>query len=100
MAPISDLAAPPRRREPLAYILGVQGFYDLDLIVTPDVLVPRPETELLLEEALRLTKESPGLTAADIGTGSGALALTFKRNRPASTVYATDISAKPWSLRG
>ena len=79
--------------EPIAYILGVQGFYDLELKVTPSVLVPRPETELLLEEALRLTADSPGVRVADIGTGSGALALTFARHRPQCTVYATEISA-------
>lgn len=79
--------------EPMAYILGAQGFYDLELKVTPSVLVPRPETELLLEEALQLTADSPGATVADIGTGSGALAVTFARHRPQCTVYATDISA-------
>ena len=79
--------------EPIAYITGVKGFYDIDLLVTPAVLIPRPETELLLEEALRLSDDRPKLTAADIGTGSGALAVTFARQRPAATVYATDISA-------
>lgn len=79
--------------EPIAYILGQQGFYDLELKVTPSVLVPRPETELLLEEALQLTADSPGATVADIGTGSGALAVTLARHRPQCTVYATDISA-------
>ena len=78
--------------EPIAYIIGRKGFYDLDLIVTPAVLIPRPETELLLEEALRLTEGTPALTVADIGTGSGALAVTFARQRPASSVYATEIS--------
>jgi len=85
-----------RRRasgEPIAYILGAQGFYDLELMVTPSVLVPRPETELLLEEALQLTADSPGATVADIGTGSGALAITFARHRPQCVVYASDISA-------
>ena len=79
--------------EPIAYILGQQGFYDLELKVTPSVLVPRPETELLLEEALQLTADSPGATVADIGTGSGALAVTLARHRPQCTVYATEISA-------
>ena len=79
--------------EPIAYILGAQGFYDLELKVTPSVLVPRPETELLLEEALQLTADSPGATVADIGTGSGALAVTFARHRPQFEVHATDISA-------
>lgn len=79
--------------EPIAYILGRQGFYDLELMVNADVLVPRPETELLLEEALRLSEAAPGAAAADIGTGSGALALAFARQRPQCEVYATDISA-------
>ncbi len=79
--------------EPIAYVLGKQGFYDLELAVTPSVLVPRPETELLLEAALRLTADTPGLAVADIGTGSGALAVTFARQRPQCTVYATEISA-------
>lgn len=78
--------------EPIAYITGVKGFYDIDLTVTPDVLIPRPETELLLEEALRLTENSPCATVADIGTGSGALALSYARQRPAASVYATEIS--------
>lgn len=78
--------------EPVAYIVGVKGFYDIDLLVTPAVLIPRPETELLLEEALRLTVDRLDLTAADIGTGSGALAVAFARQRPLSAVYASDIS--------
>ncbi len=77
--------------EPIAYITGSIGFYDLELSVSPAVLIPRPETELLLEEALRLTANTPACTAADIGTGSGALALAFARHRPRATVYATDI---------
>ena len=80
--------------EPVAYITGSRGFYDLDLVVTPAVLTPRPETELLLERALRLTPAGEALTAADIGTGSGALAVAFARHRPLCTVFATDISAE------
>ena len=78
--------------EPIAYITGVKGFYDIELLVSPAVLIPRPETELLLEEALRLTECRSGVTVADIGTGSGALALTFSRQRPAAKVYASEIS--------
>lgn len=79
--------------EPIAYIIGEKGFYDLDLLVTPAVLIPRPETELLLEEALRLTTSIPAASIADIGTGSGALAIALARQRPRCRVYATDISA-------
>ncbi len=78
--------------EPIAYILGQAGFYDLELVVSPAVLIPRPETELLLEEALRLSIDMPGAVVADIGAGSGALAIAFKRHRPRSQVHASDIS--------
>ncbi len=84
--------------EPVAYIIGSKPFYDLELTVTPEVLIPRPETELLLEEALRLTAEQPACQAADIGTGSGALALTFAKHRLGSRVYATDISEKALNI--
>ena len=84
--------------EPVAYIIGSKPFYDLELTVTPEVLIPRPETELLLEEALRLTAEQPACQAADIGTGSGALALTFAKHRLGSRVYATDISEKALTI--
>ena len=86
--------------EPIAYIIGRKGFYDLDLMVTPAVLIPRPETELLLEEALRLSEDTPALTVADIGTGSGALAVTFARQRPASSVYATEICHDALAIAG
>ena len=79
--------------EPIAYILGHQAFYDRDFIVTPAVLIPRPETELLLEEALVFSRDRPRLTAVDVGTGSGALAVTFAAHKPEATVYATDTSA-------
>ncbi len=77
--------------EPVAYILGRRAFYDRDFVVTPDVLIPRPETELLLENALEWVG-SRALAAADIGTGSGALAVTLAANRPQLTVYAVDVS--------
>jgi release factor glutamine methyltransferase len=79
-------------REPFAYIVGRRGFYDLDLIVTPDVLIPRPETELLLERALAWAKDRPTLTAVDVGTGSGALAVAFARHAPQTAVHAADVS--------
>jgi release factor glutamine methyltransferase len=78
--------------EPLAYILGVRGFYDRDFIVTPDVLIPRPETELLLEQALQWAAAHPVRLVADIGTGSGALAVTFAAHVPTAQVVAVDVS--------
>jgi release factor glutamine methyltransferase len=80
-----------RRRaagEPVAYLLGRKSFYDREFIVSPAVLIPRPETELLLEWAL----EIPAQTVVDVGTGSGALAVTFAAHRPDAVVYAVDIS--------
>lgn len=78
--------------EPLAYIRGYMPFYDREFMVTSDVLIPRPETELLLEQALELAQERDLNTVVDVGTGSGALAVTFKAHRPQAQVYAVDIS--------
>ncbi len=79
--------------EPIAYITGSKGFYDVELAVSPAVLIPRPETELLLEAALHITAGQRTRAAADIGAGSGALAIAFARKRPDCAVFATDISA-------
>lgn len=87
------LVARRQAGEPMAYIIGKRAFYDRDFIVTPDVLVPRPETEHLLEEALNYAAEGMELVAVDVGTGSGALAVCFAVHRPAARVIATDISA-------
>lgn len=79
--------------EPVAYLLGRRGFWTLDLVVTPDTLVPRTETELLVEAALaRLPADRP-LRVADLGTGSGAIALAIASERPQASVLATDASA-------
>lgn len=83
--------------EPMAYILGEREFYGVKLIVTPDVLIPRPETETLVEQALaRLSKQYAPNTARvlDLGTGSGAIAISLAEQRPALDIVATDISAK------
>lgn len=81
--------------EPVAYLVGRKEFYGLDLAVTPATLVPRPETELLVEIALGEARERWGgrLTIADVGTGTGAIALALAANLPAATVYAVDLSA-------
>jgi release factor glutamine methyltransferase len=79
------------RREPLAYVLQEQPFLDLLLYVTPDVLIPRPETELLAERAVQWLARWDGATAVDVGTGSGAVALALK-HRSGSRVLGIDIS--------
>ncbi len=84
--------------EPLPYILGRRAFYDRELIVTPDVLIPRPETELLLERALNAARGLAAPVVADIGTGSGALAVTFAANVPDAGVFAVDVSAAALSV--
>jgi release factor glutamine methyltransferase len=75
--------------EPVAYLLGSKGFRHIDLAVDPRVLIPRPETELLVEAGLELPG---GARVADVGTGSGAVALALKHERPDLQVLATDVS--------
>ncbi len=78
-------------REPVAYIVGMKGFRHLDLQVDGRVLIPRPETEHLVEAAIALA--APGAHVVDVGTGSGAVALALKDERPDLRVTATDVSA-------
>lgn len=82
------------RGEPVAYIVGKQDFWTLSLKVTTDTLIPRPETELLVELALDLIKNEPRVTIADLGTGSGAIALAIASERPQAQVIALDLSQK------
>jgi release factor glutamine methyltransferase len=78
--------------EPVAYLTGKRGFWTLDLEVTPDTLIPRPETELLVELALaRIPIDAPA-RLADLGTGTGAIALALASERPLATVVATDVA--------
>jgi release factor glutamine methyltransferase len=83
--------------EPLQYITGNQQFFKLDFIVTPAVLIPRPETELIIEAALELLSEDRATRIADIGTGSGCLAISLLHERP--TVHALAIDVSPAALR-
>lgn len=80
--------------EPVAYILGEREFWSLSLTVTPDTLIPRPDTERLVEIALDLIDEHAFTRIADLGTGSGAIALSISTERPGCAVTATDINAK------
>jgi release factor glutamine methyltransferase len=80
------------RGEPLAYLVGYKDFWTLRLAVSPAVLVPRPETELLVERALALKPEDSAARALDLGTGSGAIALALASERPQWQVTATDVS--------
>jgi release factor glutamine methyltransferase len=80
--------------EPIAYILGKKGFHNIDLLVAPGVLIPRPETELLVEIALaEITKLNRCCKVLDLGTGSGAIALAIAKGAPLASIVASDQSA-------
>ncbi len=79
--------------EPTVYITGHREFYGLDFYVDPNVLIPRPESELLVEKALALARSRSISAIAEIGTGSGAVAISLALNLPQTKIYATDISA-------
>jgi release factor glutamine methyltransferase len=91
------------RREPVAYITGRQEFWSLDFDVTPGVLIPRPETERLVEIILQRARELPDgepLKILDIGTGSGAIAVSLAKELPASMIWATDVSGAALKIAG
>jgi release factor glutamine methyltransferase len=92
------LVARRARREPAAYILGEWGFRGLTLGVDARVLVPRPETESLVERALTRIRDVPEPLVLDVGTGSGAIALSVAAEHPGARVVATDISADALAL--
>ena len=81
-------------REPSAYIIGVREFYNLELEVTPAVLIPRPETEMIVEAALPLLARTLDARVADVGTGCGNIAVTLAHEARRSTVVATDVSGE------
>jgi release factor glutamine methyltransferase len=83
--------------EPFQYLTAHQEFFKLDFEVTSDVLIPRPETELIVETALELLQDSPAPYFADIGTGSGCIAISMLQDLPGARAIATDVS--PAALR-
>jgi release factor glutamine methyltransferase len=87
-----ELVARRKQGEPVAYILGKQGFWNSDFLVTPATLIPRPETEMLVENTLALLPIEHEIRVADLGTGSGAIALSLAAECPNWRVTATDIS--------
>lgn len=88
------------RGEPIAYLTGQREFYGLVFSVTPDVLIPRPETELLVELALRHIPHSTPVRVLDLGTGSGAIAITLAKLRPQALITALDISPRALAIAG
>ena len=83
-----------RKREPLAYILGYKEFYGVNLLVNSDVLIPRPETELIVEHTLfmgLMGMETAELTIADVGTGTAAIAINLALHLPSANIYAIDL---------
>jgi release factor glutamine methyltransferase len=86
------------RPMPVAYLLGTREFYSMEFISTDIALVPRPETELLVELALELIPPDQPIRVCDLGTGTGIIAITLKSQRPAASVYATDVDPDCLSL--
>lgn len=86
------------RHEPLQYILGYTDFFGLRITVTPAVLIPRPETEQVVEAALHKLSNVAAPRVLDLGTGSGCIPLAIKHKRPDATVYACDVSAEALAL--
>jgi release factor glutamine methyltransferase len=82
------------RREPISYITGTREFWGIDFEVTPDVLIPRPETELIIEEALERIDKGSAPLIIDVGTGSGCIAVVLAREIPGARIVATDVSGR------
>jgi release factor glutamine methyltransferase len=94
LAAFDALIARRAAREPVAYIVGSREFYGRDFLVNPDVLIPRPETELIVDYVLQRVPADRFVRLVDIGTGSGAMALTLAAERPTWHVEAADLSAE------
>ena len=84
--------------EPLAYVVGHREFYDVDLLTDARALIPRPETECLIEHALQALADHPEPLIADVGTGCGAIAVTLAKHLPRAHIIATDLSSDALAL--
>ncbi len=87
-------------QEPLAYVVGHREFFDVDLLTDARALIPRPETECLIEHALNTLAHHPAPLIADVGTGCGAIAVTLAKHLPRARIIATDLSANALELAG
>jgi release factor glutamine methyltransferase len=95
-----QMVARRQAREPLAYIVGKREFFSLELAVRPGVLIPRPETETVVEAALIFLRTRPAARVLDIGTGSGAIAIAIAVNAPEARIVALDISKVSLEVAG
>lgn len=97
---LAELSARRQRGEPIAYLTGVREFWSIELNVSPATLIPRPETELLVEKALARIPPDAEWTIADLGTGCGAMALVLAQERPRCRVWATEVSSAALEIAG
>lgn len=98
LTPFATLLQRRLHGEPIAYLLGQREFYGFEFSVTPDVLIPRPETELLVELALERIPPDQALQVLDLGTGSGAIALSIAKLRPQAQITAVDCAPGALSI--
>lgn len=97
-AQFEALLARREHGEPIAYLTGQREFYGLKFLVTPDVLIPRPETELLVDLALEQIPPDAPMRILDLGTGSGAIAITLAKHRPQAQITAVDVSPQALAI--
>lgn len=97
---LAELSARRQQGEPIAYLTGVREFWSIEFNVSPATLIPRPETELLVEKTLARIPPDAEWTIADLGTGCGAIASVLAQERPRCRVWATDISSAALEIAG
>ncbi len=101
VAAFRDLVRQRKEHTPVAYLIGKAWFFSMEIAVSPDVLIPRPDTETLVEQAIGIVRGNPGWETPDIldlCTGSGCIALALAKNLPTARIVATDISTKALAI--